>query len=184
MDIQQYASHPSDPLWEEPGWHKRHVHVVNFHHTCHHDDDDVNGNAGSVGGQELAGPESPRREALDEAAAKLNFLCASDAPLADVQDFLAKWEDPSSTGRVQPNALAWFNDTYAVQSACLNDNQVVLRTLLEKGLRPTTRAAALARKKWQETKNKDVLQLLVDYGLDINQPLDHDTPPIMRLVFV
>lgn len=58
----------------------------------------------------------------------------------------------------------------------------MLRILLEKGLKPTVRAAAGAKSKWQETKNKDALQLLVDYGLDVNQPIHNNTPPIMRLV--
>lgn len=137
MDIQKYASHPSEPLWEEPTWRKEHVIIVNFHCANH---------GVSVEKHELR-PQSPRRNALGEAATKLNSLCASNAPLAEIQDFLAKWEDPSSNGRVQPNALAWFSNTNAVQLACTNENLDVVRILLEKGLRPTTRAADFSRAK-------------------------------------
>lgn len=181
MDIQQYASDPSDPLWEEPSWRKVHCHTINFHHAHHGDDDEGKDNVGSMESHEPV-QESPRKKALDEAAGTFTLLCGSDAPVAEILDFLAKWEDPPSSGRIQPNALAWFNDTNAVQLVCSNDNRVLLRILLEKGLKPTVRAAAGAKAKWQETKNKDALQLLVDYGLDVNQPINDNTPPIMRLV--
>lgn len=168
---QYYASHPSEPSWEEPTWRKEHAIIVNFHGAI------------SVEKHEPR-PQSPRRDALGEAATKLNSLCASDAPLAEIQDFLAKWEDPSLNGRVQPNALACFNDTNAVQLACTNGNLDVVRTLLEKGLYPTIRTADFSRAKWRETNNKEVfrqvLELLVYYGLDINQPVNDHTPPIMR----
>lgn len=180
MDIQHYASHSSDPLWEEPSWREEYCITIKFHHH-HSGDADMNGNDGVVKRPE-PGLKSPRGEALMEAAKKLNFLCASDAPVADVQSFLAEWEDPSSPGRVQPNALAWFSDTDAIPQACASDNRDVLRILLEKGLQPTVRAIPYANKKWQETKNKDVFQLLVEYGLDINQPVNDHTPPMMRLV--
>lgn len=179
MEIQQYASHPSDPLWEEPAWRKEHTTTVNFHCANH---------GISIERKHEPGPVSPRGQALREAAAKLNTLCASDAPVAEVQDFLAKWEDPSAGGRVQANALAWFSDTHAVQLACTNGNLDVLRTLLEKGLRPTMRAADFSRGKWRETNNKvlfqHILHLLVDYGLDLDQPVNDHTPPIMRLVSI
>lgn len=174
MDIQQYASHRSDPLWEEPTWRKEHTTIVNFHGANH----------GVSVEKDEPRLQSPRRDALGEAATKLNSLCASDAPLAEIQDFLAKWENPSSMGRVQPNALAWFNDTNAVQLACTNGNLDVVRTLLEKGLYPTIRAADFARAKWRETNNKEVfqqvLELLVYYGMEINRPVNDHTPPIMR----
>lgn len=183
MNTQQFASSPSDPLWAEPGWRKDHVHVVDFHHPHHDGNGDGDAQVGSAETRELEA-NTARREALDEAASKLNTLCATDAPVADTQNFLAQWEDPSSgDGRIQPNALAWFNDTNSVQQACANDNQQVLRLLLGKGLQPTSKAVAFAKAKWQETRNKDVLQLLLDYGWDINQPLNNDTPPLMRSVF-
>ncbi|KAL1860688.1 hypothetical protein Daus18300_009031 [Diaporthe australafricana] len=178
MDVQQYASDPSDPLWEEPAWRKEHTTIVNFHGDNH---------GAPIERKHEPGPVSPRGQALREAAASLNTLCALNAPVAEVQDFLAKWEDPSDGG-VQPNALAWFSDTNAVQLACTNESLDVLRTLLEKGLRPTMRAADFSRGKWRETKNKDIfqhiLQLLVEYGLDLNQPVNDHTPPIMRLVSI
>lgn len=178
MAIQQYASHPSDPLWEEATWRKEHTTIVNFHCANH---------GASIERKYEPGPVTPRGQALRKAAANLNTLCALNAPVAEVQDFLAKWEDPSD-GRVQPDALAWFSDTHAVQLACTNGNLDVLRALLEKGLRPTMRAADFSRGKWRQRKKKDVfqhiLQLLVDYGLDLNQPVNDHTPPIMRLVSV
>lgn len=137
MEIQQYASHPSDPLWEEPTWRKEHTILVDFHCANH----------GLSVERHEPGPQSPRRQALGEAAVKLNFLCASGALAAEIRDYLGKGEDSSLNGRIQPNALAWFSDTDAVQSACTNETLDLLGTLLEKGLRPTVRAANFSRAK-------------------------------------
>lgn len=182
MDNQHFASRPSASTWEEPGW--RDENVFQLDHV--HNDDD--------GGSEPVAADSQtsndRRAALMEAASQLNTLCASGAPVADVQAFLARWEDPSPSsltppfhGRIQPNALAWFRDTNAVQWACSRNDRALLHALLERGLHPTPRAAAHAVAKWRETRDREILQLLVDFGLDLNQPIDDNTPPVMRLVF-
>lgn len=183
MDIHQYASHPSDPLWEQPRWPEEYCITIKSNHRSHDHGGKVNDNDIHVKRSE-PGPNSPRGKALMEAANQLTSLCGSNAPVADVQGFLAVWEDPSSPGRLQPNALAWFSDSRAIQWACNNDNRDVVRLLLEKRVQPTVRAVPWAKKKYLETKNRDVLKLLVLYGLDINQPVNDHTPPMMRLVSV
>lgn len=188
MDIQQFASKPSDPHWEKPGWSERHVIVIKFH-AHQNDHGDGQSKVSDVDPTESHGLDAHTAqrqalvEALEDAASKLNKLCATDAPVVDVQAFLAQWEDPSSNaGRIQPNVLAWFNDTNSVRLSCQNDNRDVLRVLLKKGLQPTSKAVAFAKAKWMETRNIEVLQLLIDHGWNINQPINHNTPPLMRLV--
>lgn len=176
MDVHQFASHPSDPAWEEPHYRDIHVTTVNFHR--HGNDDE------STGTKEPYNPETmtERAKALDDAASELVRLCAIDAPLADVQDFLAKWQDPSSSDRIQSNALAWFADSSAVDNACRTDNRDVLRLLLAKGLHPNASAVAYANAKMRETGDSEVLKLLVDSGWNINDPINDITPSLMRLV--
>lgn len=106
MNLQQFASDPSDPLWEEPHYRDQHTITV-----------DCDG----VQGRYIPDTESSRAKVLHDEASELNRLCATNAPFDDIKAFLSKWEcdDPSSpeVRRVQSNALAWFSDTNAVQLA-------------------------------------------------------------------
>ncbi|KAI1877362.1 hypothetical protein JX265_003370 [Neoarthrinium moseri] len=165
MDVQQFASQLSDPSWEDPQWHKQHTIDIQL------DDSD-----------DEPGQMNDRAKALDDAASELNSLCASNAPLGDVQDFLAKWEHPPSSGQIQPNALAWFDNSNAVRWGCANSSPDVVRLLLEKGLNPTAMAVSFAIPQLRLSKDRTILQLLVDYGWDVNEPLNDKTPPFMSLL--
>ncbi|KAI0123229.1 ankyrin repeat-containing domain protein [Xylariales sp. AK1849] len=179
MEIPQLASEPSDPSWQQPRWRERHV--IQLQHT-HHDGDDDSDESKSVARSESEESDEPTN-VLDDAASELNTLCARNVPLADVQAFLAQWEDPSSLDHaLQPNALAWFNDTNSLRSACTSDNRDVARVLLEKGLQPNPTVVSSAIAKLRETKNKDTVQLLINSGWDINEPLNDNTPPLMSLL--
>lgn len=73
---------------------------------------------------------------MDKAATELDGLCAGeDASPSSIRTLFANWEDPP--GCVQPKALAWFNDTNAVESASERNNLGVLHMLLVKGLHAT-----------------------------------------------
>lgn len=177
MDSRQVTASTSDPLWEEPRWSE--LHTIRPFNT---DDQGVNDDSKSVKDDEH-GDITNRAIVLDDAASELNYLCAADAPLADVQEFLTKWEDSASPDRIQSNALAWFNNSNALRGACANNNIDVVRLLLEKGLHPNSMALIYAIAKWKETGDSHIIKLLVDSGWDINTPLNDNTPPLMRLVF-
>ncbi|KAK8122877.1 Ankyrin repeat protein [Apiospora sp. TS-2023a] len=132
-----------------------------------------------------------RAKILDAAAMEFNTLCASNAPLADIKTFLSKWEkvveSPTSATdneniRLQPNALAWFDDTNALRWACENDHRDLVELLLRKGLEVKPRAVVHAVAKMRETKDHGTVQLLLDFGWDINKPIDDDSLPIMSMV--
>ncbi|CAJ2502945.1 Uu.00g103390.m01.CDS01 [Anthostomella pinea] len=167
-----FALHPSDPSWEEPRWGETHI-IRPF--NCDHS---ANVNAGRANADE-PWKFTERAKALDEAASKLNYLSASNSPLADVQTFLTEWED--SAANIQPNALAWFNDSNAIRNACTNDSREVVHLLLDKGLQPDALAISCAKKNWKETGDSYLIKLLVDSGWDINEPINDNTPPLMSL---
>ncbi|KAK8009122.1 ankyrin repeat-containing domain protein [Apiospora marii] len=186
MDPSMFSSQPADPGWEQPRFRDLHVHQIKFSHSG------TDRDAASDG---INPPEPPpltdRAKALDAAAMELNTLCASNAPLADVKAFLKNRERapefPISTRGsddllLQPNALAWFNDTNAVQWACQNDHRDLVELLLEKGLEIKPRAVIHAVTKMKETKDCGTVQLLLDHGWDINKPFDEDSVPIMGMV--
>lgn len=102
MDISQFAPDPSDSRWGEP------------------EDEDLWPTIEDIeeGKRMEPNTNTQRRAALQSATAELNSFFSGNAQLADVQAFLARWEDPAARGRVQPNALAWFNGTRAVESTC------------------------------------------------------------------
>lgn len=176
MEIPQLAYKPTDPLWKQPRWHEQHVIESRLTNHDGHDDNDKSKSVATSGSEKL----DERASALDDATSELNTLCAKNAPLADVLAFLSRWEDPSSLDHIQPNALAWFNDSNSLRWACANDNRDVARVLLEKGLQPNAKAVSSAVAKLRETKNKDTVQLLIVSGWDINEPLNDNTPPLMR----
>ncbi|KAK7914200.1 hypothetical protein PG985_011903 [Apiospora marii] len=186
MDLSMFSSQPADPGWEPPRFRDLHVHQIKFSHS---------GTDRDAASDRITPSEPPpltdRAKALDAAAMELNTLCASNAPLADVQVFLTNWgetpEFPISTTDseylpLQPNALAWFNDTNAVQWACQNDHRDLVEVLLEKGLGIKPRAVMHAVAQMRETKDRGTVQLLLDHGWDINKPFDDDSVPIMGMV--
>jgi hypothetical protein len=181
MAIQRFASNPSDPLWVAPRWQRQHVITVNLHDL----DRKINGNGDRESARQTeSGEGTEQAKALDDAASRLHQLCALNAPLADIQAFLAKWEEPSLAGRIQPNALAWFNDSRALRQACEGGSLDTVRLLLEKGLQLTPKAVLQAGARARETGNYDVIKLLVDFGWDVNEPLDTHVPSLVWLVLV
>lgn len=179
MDLTQFASDPSDSLWVRPGWREQHCHIITFHSHGHaHHDHQSNDKEGSEDKTPDTMAHTPQREALHDAAAELNRLCARNDPVATVKDFVRKWEDP--VGRIQPNALAWFSDTNAVESACEHVSKDLLRLLLEKGLQPVKRAVRTASICGRKVNEYGCVRLLVEFGLNIHQPIQSNVPPVLR----
>jgi hypothetical protein len=118
--------------------------------------------------------------ALEKAAGELNYLCASNKPLGDIKNLLTQWMDPTSPNHLQSDALYSFNNTNALRLACMNDSIDVVKLLLETGLDPNPMAVSFAVARLRETRNKDLLQLLIDFGWNVNNPINDQTPPLTR----
>ncbi|KAI1734079.1 ankyrin repeat-containing domain protein [Xylaria scruposa] len=166
MDLTQLASNPSDPAWEEPRFHS--LHTIRPFSTDRE---------GSQDGHDL----SERAKTLDHISMEFQRLVAKNVPLNEVEEFTRQWEVTSvgNTPVVQPNLLAWFSDTNALRLACANDNQDVIRFLLQMGLSITPSAIVYATSKLRETNDNTVLELLLDFGWDINKPLGDTRPPLL-----
>ncbi|KAI0860799.1 ankyrin repeat-containing domain protein [Xylaria cubensis] len=167
MDLTQLASHCSDPAWEEPRFHSLHT-IRPFSTEGSQDDHDLSG----------------RAKALDHISMEFQRLVAKNAPLNEVEEFTRQWEVTSvdNTPIVQPNLLAWFSDTNTLRLACANDNQDIIRFLLQMGLSITPSAIIYATSKLRETNDTTVLELLLDFGWDINKPLGDTRPPLLSSV--
>lgn len=167
MELTQFASDSSDPTWEEPRFDA--LHTIRPFST----DSTTRQNVRDL---------SERAQALNEISMRFQTLIARDVPLSEIESFTEQWKVPSSnnTTVVQPNLLAWFSDTNALRWACANDNLDIVRFLLQLGLSIPLMAVVFTLSKLRETKNTTVLQLLLDFGWDINQPLGETGPPLIR----
>ncbi|KAI0543872.1 ankyrin repeat-containing domain protein [Xylaria curta] len=169
MDLTQLASYPSDPAWEPPRFHS--LHTIRPFSTDRE---------GSRDGHDL----SERAKALDHISMEFQRLVAKNVPLNEVEEFTRQWEVTSvdNLPAVQPNLLAWFNDTNALQLACANDNQDVVRFLIKLGFSITPSAIIYATSKLRETNDTVVLDLLLTAGWDVNTPLGETRPPLLSSV--
>lgn len=168
MDILHLATSPADPSWEAPRF-KYHRKISS---SADYQPD--------VGENVPPHTLSERATLLYRAAGHLTELCGQHAQLDKLQDFFATWQDPYTSNRIQPNALAWFSDTNALGLMCLYDRLDVLELLLEQGLQPTPLVIAVAIKAFQQNENTKLLSMILRYGWDINKPLSDGTPPVME----
>ncbi|KAI0424627.1 ankyrin repeat-containing domain protein [Xylaria sp. FL1042] len=170
MDLTQLGSSSSDPTWEEPRFDSLHtIRPFSTNQSSRLDDSDI----------------SERAKALDSISMEFQTLIAKNAPLTEVKNFTRQWEVTSSSRTepaMQPNVLAWFNDTNALRLACANNNPDIVRFLLKIGLSISPSAVVHAASKLRETKDTTVLELLLDFGWDINEPLGETRPPLISLV--
>ncbi|KAI1276461.1 ankyrin repeat-containing domain protein [Xylaria sp. FL0933] len=170
MELTQLASHPSDPIWEEPRFASLHtIRPFSTNGSGGPDDHDL----------------SERAKALDSISMEFQTLIAKNSPLTEVENFTKQWEIASSTTTepaIQPNILAWFSDTNALRLACANNNPDIVRFLLQIGLSIPPSAVVYAASKARETKDTTVLGLLLDFGWDINEPLGETRPPLISSV--
>ncbi|KAI1176161.1 ankyrin repeat-containing domain protein [Nemania sp. FL0916] len=168
MDLSQFTSDPSDPAWEKPRYEA--LHTIRPFSPKHPD---------SIDKKDL----TERAKALDSISMELNTLAARNAPLSDIESYIGQFEVASSKGPIiQRNILAWFSDTNALQWACGNNNPDTVRFLLQKGLSVTPRAVIHAAAKLRETHDTTVMQILLDFGWDINEPLGETRPPLISTI--
>lgn len=178
MELHQFASSPSETIWVPPRWQALHVIQVQFAHKGYHGEESGEPVEQAANSSSL----NERAEALDNIASEFNTLCAADSPLEDINNFLERWTDKASPGRVQTNVLAWLDDTNAICSACKNNNTPLVRLILAKGLTVQSMAVSFAIAQLRSTGNEDIVRLLLHGGWDINQCLNENTPPVLRYV--
>ncbi|KAI1733382.1 ankyrin repeat-containing domain protein [Xylaria scruposa] len=171
MDLTQLASAPSDPTWEKPRF--RSLHTIDPFLT------------NNVDGQPQDAPVlSERAKELDRISLEFQRLVAVGAPVEEVDNFTKKWEIilASDGPVVQPNVLAWFGDTDALRWACANGDVDVVRFLLQKGLPISPLAVSYTVSNLRKSKDTAVLELLLDSGWDINEPIAETRPPLLCAV--
>ncbi|KAI9701634.1 MAG: hypothetical protein M1820_006405 [Bogoriella megaspora] len=158
------ATEPSSPTWEAP---RRLTESTSW-----------NGRTGVT--THYIPRITPVAKALDHAARHLANLCRPTASLSDLEAFFAKWQDPANAGRLQPNALAWFDHSDVLGSAVSSGREDVVRVLLGQGLRPgewDVFMALIAVK--QGGSSKEVLSLFLEHGWEINRAVNEFTTPIL-----
>ncbi|KAI9680247.1 MAG: hypothetical protein M1822_007246 [Bathelium mastoideum] len=160
MDL---ATEPSAPNWEAPRpltssaiYHGRTGETT--HYTPH---------------------TTPATEALDQAARRLSELCSATTSLSDLEAFLAKWQDPANPGRVQPNALVWFDDAAVLGTAVRSGREDILRVLLAQGLRPGEEDVLAALDAEEQKGSKEALSLFLDNGWEIDRAVNQYTTSIL-----
>lgn len=123
-------------------------------------------------------------EILDCARGELKRLCCARVPLSDLERFFVTWQDPANPKNVQPNALAWFQYATGLASTALGTavgcgRIDAVRLLLENGLKPTEMDMFWALRAFDETQDRTTIEMFVDAGWNINQPLNEHTAPIL-----
>ncbi|KAI0144625.1 ankyrin repeat-containing domain protein [Xylariaceae sp. FL1272] len=171
LDLAQFASAPSDPTWEKPRFHS--LHTIDPFSTK------------NVAGQSRETPVlSERAEELNRISSEFQRLVAVGVPLEQVETFMKRWETASAANApvVQPNVLAWFGDTDALRWACANGAVDVVRLLLQKGLPIVPMVVTYTISNLRKSKDTAMLELLLDYGWDINEPIAETRPPLLCAV--
>lgn len=170
MENLKFAMSPSDPLWVDPTYQRRHAIDLTPHHR---------GSRPPITRYEPPQDEPMQAIALDNAARKLQTLVRYDenVPLSQVQDFFKEWDD--ADGHTNPNALVWFNDTAALVDACSHNRADLIEFLLGKGLLPKRAAAYFNAQHVGRTKDLSTLELLLDHGWDINRYIGDEYPSVL-----
>ena len=169
MHPEEFASQPGSPRWETPR--------------------DVASRAQadtSIGSSLLRANEVPETRALVlyRTTHELEQLCSDSVETQLMQDLLETWTlvaGPSS-GKLQPNLLAWLNSSNALKSAVTNQRKDIIQVLLSYGLEPNERAISAAVAHVLDTKDTSILGLLIKGGWDINRVYNRVRPSIMRCV--
>ena len=162
MDTDAFATDPSSPSWEVPRSFDAYTMIYP-----------------SEGRTVSTTAEIPglRAKILSEASNELERMCKEDVPLESLQTFLSGWE--TSSGSVQPNALAWFNYSNPVGTTVRNGRKDLTRLLLARGLKPDD-GIGEALAKIREDGDNTMLEILIEGGWDINAPVSNHTPSVMR----
>lgn len=127
----------------------------------------------------------PRVLALSRTTFELQQLCSDRRVKArSIQDLLASWvvaTEPNS-GKLQPNLLAWLDDSQALQYAIKNQRKDIMQLLFNYGLIPTQTVISASLEYVRDSRDMSTLELLIDGGWDINCDVNQARPSIMRYV--
>jgi len=122
---------------------------------------------------------TPRAEILARAQRTLSELCSSTAPRSGLEEFLAAWQDPLQPNHIQPNALAWFQAVEPLARAIENDREDLARILLAHGVKPERPDVWAALEILKATGSRTALEMLLDGGWGIDEPLNEDSSSIL-----
>ena len=115
-----------------------------------------------VGYSRFPNPNRPLLAAsikLDNAAAAGN--------LSEVQNILSSWREPANGGIISEEALDYFQS--AVEPAVRNGHDSVVSYLLDQRIPIDPMATETAADRAVKTGSTSTLQILLDYGWNINQ---------------
>lgn len=169
MDFNQFATEPSSPRWEIP----RSVRATN--------------KAGIDRSSDLL--QSLEEEVLDSRAAildkatrQLERLCSDNVTTQSLLELLEDWSTGSRHGNpeLQPNLLAWFQCSKALEHAVKNHRNDAVELLLSQGLVPKEEAISAALDVALDTHDTSTLVLLMKGGWNINQVYSRIRPSILR----
>ncbi|VUC36214.1 unnamed protein product [Clonostachys rosea] len=153
MDARQFASDPFDPSWEKPTYRSQHIIDVTPGRLrpARYDPKD----------------RSERAKLLYSITSDFARLCNANLSVSSIDKFLADWRDGS--GRIQPNILAWLDDTDVVTKAIWHSKELLLY-LLQSGFKPNSDSISEAVcLDFEIPENMDIFQLLIDSVLDNRQ---------------
>jgi hypothetical protein len=163
MNLEEFASQPDSPRWEIP----RNIQATR---------DSLSESASSKA--------ENRATVLYQTTKQLEQMCQDGSGTQPIQDLLEAWTlvtGPHSW-KLQPNLLAWLNDSNLLERAVKNQHRDVVRVLLSFGIVPNDRAISAALGQAMDTKDTSTLELLIKNGWDINRVYNQVRPSIMRCV--
>jgi hypothetical protein len=157
MNIEEFASQPDSPRWEVPR---------------------------DIQATRASSQAEIRAMVLYRTTKELEQLCHDSIGIQPIQDLLETWTlvtGPNS-GKLQPNLMAWLNDSNLLERAVQNQRRDVVQVLLSFGFVPNEGAVSAALDHVMDTKDTSILELLIKKGWDINRVYNQVRPPIMRCV--
>lgn len=162
MDL-EFASDPSHPDWEPP-------------HSLQLVEMDVY-EAGTTPSPHSV--RTRRAEALESGTRQLIQLCSSEGLLSVLDEFLTSWHDPHHPDRLQPNALAWFQEAEAFGRAIENGREDAVQILAAHGIQPQRPDIWAALDVLERTRNRSALDLLLKGGWEIDRPVNENATSIL-----
>ncbi|KAF2999244.1 hypothetical protein E8E13_002651 [Curvularia kusanoi] len=151
---QEFASSPSESTWEPP--RVLHTFIRSY-------PDEI----------------TTRGQVFRRAQEELWELCKATGSCSALEDFLKRWRDPKHPDRIQPNALAWFEEEDFIACALSNGRQDAVRIMQAHGVKPGEVAVLAALTILEETASKQELELILEGGWGIDEPVSHSSPPLL-----
>jgi hypothetical protein len=163
MNLEEFASQPDSPRWEIP----RSIQATR----------DPSSESASFQAEN-------RATVLCRTTKQLEQMCQDRSGTQPIQDLLEAWTlvtGPNSW-KLQPNLMAWLNDSNLLKRAVKNQHRDAVRVLLSFGIVPNEGAISAALGHARAAKDTSTLELLIKNGWDINRVYNQVRPSIMRCV--